>query len=201
MSDDALAPGYHAVGPGMLVNAVTFLEMRARPDRVPRAAPDGLSVDLWQEPDAEAYLDLFRAVGSDWLWTSRLAMGLDRLRAHLRTSGIDVYRLRRGQASLGLLELDFRVSGECEIVYFGLVPDAIGQGAGRFLIETGIARAWEKPISRLWLHTCNFDHPAALGFYRRSGFTPYKMMAEVMEDPRLKGLLPRTAAPHVPIYG
>jgi hypothetical protein len=68
-------------------------------------------------------------------------------------------------------------------------------------MDQAIARAWAKPISRFWLHTCNFDHPAALAFYRRSGFTPYKMMAEVMDDPRLTGLLPRDAAPHVPIYG
>lgn len=201
MSDVILDTGYHAVAPGKLVNAVTFLEMRARPVAPARIAPEGLSVDRWQEPDAEAYLDLFRAVGADWLWASRLDMGLDRLSAHLREPGIEVYRLLRGEAALGLLELDFRGGGECEIAYFGLVPAAIGQGAGRFFMDQAIARAWEKPISRFWLHTCNFDHPAALDFYRRSGFTPYKMMAEVMDDPRLNGLLPRDAAPHVPIYG
>lgn len=201
MSDALLGQGYHAVAPGKLVNAVTFLEMRARPDSPARVAPQGLSVDRWHDADAESYLDLFRAVGADWLWASRLAMDHDALSAHLRQPGIEVYRLRRGAAALGLLELDFRVADECEIAYFGLVPAAIGQGAGRFFMDQAIARAWERPISRFWLHTCNFDHPAALAFYRRSGFTPYKMMAEVMDDPRLMGLLPRDAAPHVPIYG
>lgn len=201
MSDTILGPGYHAVAPGKIVNAVTFLEMRARPVSQARVTPEGLSVDRWHEPDPATYLELFRAVGADWLWASRLEMGREVLAVHLREPGIEVYRLRRGETALGLLELDFRAPGECEIAYFGLVPGAIGQGAGRFFMDQAIARAWAKPISRFWLHTCNFDHPAALAFYRRSGFTPYKMMAEVMDDPRLTGLLPRDAAPHVPIYG
>ena len=38
------------------------------------------------------------------------------------------------------------------------------------------------------MHTCNFDHPAAIGFYRRSGFTPYKLAVEVEVDPRARAL-------------
>jgi hypothetical protein len=33
----------------------------------------------------------------------------------------------------------------------------------------------------------------------RSGFTPYARSMEIADDPRLTGLLRRTAAPHVPI--
>jgi ribosomal protein S18 acetylase RimI-like enzyme len=52
---------------------------------------------------------------------------------------------------------------------------------------------------RVWLHTCTNDHPAAIAFYRRCGFTPYKFAIEVMEDPRLSGAYPETAAPHIPL--
>jgi hypothetical protein len=48
------------------------------------------------------------------------------------------------------------------------------------------------------VHTCTLDHPAALGFYRRHGFTPYRRSLETFPDPRLLGLLPADAAPQVP---
>ncbi len=63
-----------------------------------------------------------------------------------------------------------------------------------------IALAWSRPIRRFWVHTCNFDHPSALAFYQRAGFRPYATMVEVTEDPRLLGLLPKSAAPHVPLF-
>ena len=59
--------------------------------------------------------------------------------------------------------------------------------------------AWSRPIRRLWLHTCTFDHPGAVPFYVRSGFHSYRRQVEVANDPRIIGLLPGTAAPHVPL--
>ena len=64
-------------------------------------------------------------------------------------------------------------------------------------MNIAITKAWEKPINRFWVHTCHFDHPNALGFYRRSGFEPYSLMVEIHDDPRLAGKLPRHASPHV----
>jgi len=100
---------------------------------------------------------------------------------------------------IGLLELDFRQPGECELVFCGLVADAIGQGAGRLLITQAVDRAWARPIERFWLHTCHFDHPSAILFYQKAGFHPYSFLVEVIDDPRLTGDLPETAAPHIPL--
>ena len=63
--------------------------------------------------------------------------------------------------------------------------------------DQALARAWAKPIRRFWVHTCTFDHPAALPFYVRSGFKPYALQIEVHPDPRLTGHLPRDVAPHI----
>ncbi|MCY4565611.1 MAG: GNAT family N-acetyltransferase, partial [Gammaproteobacteria bacterium] len=52
---------------------------------------------------------------------------------------------------------------------------------------------------RLWVHTCTFDHPGALDFYIRTGFVPYRRQIEVADDPRITGVLPRSAAPQVPL--
>jgi GNAT superfamily N-acetyltransferase len=195
----ALAFGYSDLPPGKLANVVTCLEMHAKPE--PRPAPAaGLSLAPLNRGDLAGYRALFRAVGQDWMWFSRLAMADERLLAILADPGREHFALIKDGARAGILELDFSSApGECELAFFGVIPAAIGSGAGRYLMNEAIARAWAKPISRFWVHTCTHDHPGALAFYIRSGFTPYRRMIEIHDDPRLLGLLPETASPHIPL--
>lgn len=198
-SNPPLPHGYSPVPPGKLANVVTCLEMLQRPPKKPvKPMERPLTVERWEQPGLDDYRALFRRVGEDWMWTSRLLMPDETLSATLADPGVEVYRLYDGRRVLGLLELDFREEGECELAFFGLVREAIGQGAGRFLMDQAIAKAWSRSIGRLWVHTCSFDHPGAVAFYTRSGFAPYAFMVEVHEDPRRTGQLPPTAAPHVP---
>jgi hypothetical protein len=62
-----------------------------------------------------------------------------------------------------------------------------------------LERAWEGSKSRVWVHTCTLDSPVALPFYVKCGFKPYKRAIEVADDPRIRGVLPESAAPQVPI--
>ncbi|MCX7267718.1 MAG: GNAT family N-acetyltransferase, partial [Sphingomonadales bacterium] len=39
----------------------------------------------------------------------------------------------------------------------------------------------------------------ALTFYQRSGFVAYQRQLETFPDPRITGLIPRDAAPHIPL--
>jgi GNAT superfamily N-acetyltransferase len=121
------------------------------------------------------------------------------LEATIRHADVEVYALEVDGCDEGLLELDFRDPGQCELAFFGLGSALLGRGAGRWLMNRAIERAWARPITRLWVHTCTNDHPAALAFYLRSGFGAYARRVEVADDPRLSGLVPRSAAPHVPI--
>jgi len=100
---------------------------------------------------------------------------------------------------VGLLELDFRQSGACEIAFFGLIPQLTGQGFGGWMMAQALTLAWRAGIKRVWVHTCTLDDPRAPGFYIAQGFVPIAREIEVMEDPRLTGLIPREAAPHVPL--
>lgn len=199
-SNPALPAGYSPLPAGTIANVVTCLEMTRRPGpRGAAAVPAGLTLEPWERPDLATYRELYRRVGQDWLWFSRLFMADEKLAAILGHPRIELYRLRRDGRDIGLLELDFREEGQCELAFFGVVPEAIGTGAGRYLMDRAIELAWAKPIRRLWVHTCTFDHPSAVGFYQRSGFRPYAMMVEVHKDPRLTGHLPKSAAPHVPL--
>jgi hypothetical protein len=60
-------------------------------------------------------------------------------------------------------------------------------------------RAWDGSVARVWLHTCTLDCSAALSFYMKCGFRPYKRAIEVANDPRIRGMLSEDAAPQVPI--
>jgi GNAT superfamily N-acetyltransferase len=192
---------YSDVAAGQIAAVVTSLEMLARP--LPRPAPADplLTLRHVERPGLDWFRALFRGVGEDWLWFSRLTMSDAALAAIIHDPKIEVHVLMRGSDEAGLLELDFRHADECEVSFFGLVPRFVGTGAGRWMMNQALERAWSRPLRRLWIHTCTLDHPSALAFYMRSGFRPFRRQIEIMADPRLTGLVPRTAAPHVPVIG
>jgi GNAT superfamily N-acetyltransferase len=191
--------GYSIVPPRHVANVTTFLEMRSKPHVCSEPPAHGLKIERWRDADLADYRALFKAIGESWLWYSRLVMPDHELARILRDPRIEIYRLLDNGTAAGLLELDFSEKDDCELCFLGLLPGAIGKGAGRLLMNQAVRLAWTKPISRLWVHTCTFDHPAALSFYRRAGFTPYRVAIEIHPDPRLTGHLPRDAAPQVPI--
>jgi GNAT superfamily N-acetyltransferase len=189
--------GLTELPPGKIAAVVTFLEMRRRPAHA--SPPSGPFVLKPVGRDLARYRALFRCVGEPWLWFSRLVMPEPELRAILADPAVEAFALRAEGGDVGILELDFRQDSACEIAFLGVVPSAIGTGAGRFIIESAIARAFARPIERLWVHTCTLDHPQALAFYRRAGFTPYRRAVEIADDPRLTGHLPADAGSPVPL--
>ncbi|HYL27527.1 MAG TPA: GNAT family N-acetyltransferase [Candidatus Nitrosotalea sp.] len=173
--------------------------MRARPEPRPSASNAGWVLERFATPDLRRYRALFHRVGDEYLWTMRLLLTDEELTELLREPHYEVYAFKMPTGDEGLLELDFRVAGECEIGLFGVAAPSIGSGAGRWLMNRAIEIAWSHPIERLWLHTCTLDHPSALDFYKRSGFEPYARKVEIFPDPRSLGLTPRGAAARVPI--
>ena len=194
-----LTDGLHDVPRGKVAMVVTHLEMHAPAPTRPQPLPKGLTFRQLQ-PDLAWYRDIFSRVGAlDWLWYGRLKMADTDLSAILADPKVAFYTLTRDGRDEAILELDFRQEGQCELAYFGLTSELIGTGAGRFLMNEAIRLAWMQPITRFHVHTCTIDSHLALSFYIRSGFTPYRRQVEIDDDPRLIGLLPEAAAPHVPI--
>jgi len=195
-----LKDGFYDVPPGKVAAVVTHLEMRERAPLRPVPDSQGVTLRRVATPGSDWYRSLFRRVGAeDWLWFSRLVMDEAALAAILRDPLVEVHALGSGGEDLGLLELDFRQEGECELAFFGLAAELIGGGVGRWLMNRAIALAWRPGITRFHVHTCTMDSPQALPFYIRSGFTPVRRQVEIADDPRLSGLLPESAAPQVPI--
>jgi GNAT superfamily N-acetyltransferase len=191
---------YDPLAEGELASVVTYLEMRLPPDRTVPASP--LSLQRVEVPQPEHYRELFRLIGAPWLWFSRLILDDAHLASIIQHPKVELYSVvDQTSREVGMLEFDFREPHDCELSFVGLVPELSGKGHGRWLLAEAVRRAWREGVDRVHVHTCSLDHPAALSSYRRAGFTPYKRAIERFPDPRLLGILPKDAAPQVPLLG
>lgn len=192
-----LGHGFHNVRAGDLACVVTALEMLAPPEGLRRLVPEGdVPVQLvrWKEAAPEKYRLLYKRVGGPWLWWTRLGKSDEEIAAIIHDPRVQLYAVvDRARVEVGMLELDFRVEGECEIVFFGLIPGATGKGLGKWLMRRALQLAWSPGVSRVWLHSCTTDDPRAVPFYMAQGFVPFARYVEILPDPRLAGLLPESA--------
>jgi GNAT superfamily N-acetyltransferase len=173
--------------------------MRARPPA--RPLPDSpLRLVRWVRPEPAKYRALFARVGAPWLWYSRLAIDDAALAALIDRPETQVHAvIDRAGIEVGLLEFTHPAPDWCSLDYFGLVPDLAGKGHGRWLMSLALAMMWRPGVALVRVNTCTLDHPSALNFYRAQGFEAVKRTIETFPDPRLTGLLPRDAAPQMPL--
>lgn len=187
------------VKPHELAAVITYCEMARRPKPRPMQTSP-LRLVRWHNPAPEKYRILFRRVGEPWLWFSRLAIDDDALCAILADSLIEIYAVLDPKGiEIGLIELDFREPGRCEIAFFALVQQLIGQGLGNWMMAQTVSLGWRNGIERITVQTSSLDDPRALSTYLKAGFTIVGRAIETFADPRIEGLLPKEAAPHVPM--
>jgi GNAT superfamily N-acetyltransferase len=198
-----LPDGFTDLAPGKVASVVTYLEMRERPGGTevppPIASTKNLRLRPVETPDLNWYRALYRRAGEQWLWFSRLEMTDAQLAAVLHSSSNELFVAEQEGIEIGMAELDRSHPPDVEITFFGLFTEATGKGLGRRFMSALLDQAWKKSATRVWLHTCNLDAAAALPFYMKCGFCPYKQAIEVADDPRISGILPEDVAPHVPI--
>ena len=177
----------------LIDDTITYLEMHERPHTPRVHAPLGkLALMQAEACTVSFYRYLYETVGTPWLWYERRLLDDAALAAEIGKPTTEIFVLYVGGVPAGYFELDAASPRETELRYFGLVPEFIGRGLGPFLLQAAIDRAWERPIGRLWVHTRSFDHPKALGHYQRAGFTVYARRKLRFEDPRTRGIVPRS---------
>ncbi len=194
----AVGGGAEALPPGTLETVVTHLAMDAAPAGPPPALP-GIAFRPRPDLSCDSYLRLYRAIGDDWLWWGRLVLDSDALAAHLRAPETLVHLAEAAGGPVGLAELDLRPAPDIELRYFGVLPARIGTGLGGYMLAHVLEAAWRRRPRRVILNSCTFDHPGAVGFYEKHGFRVTRTERQTFPDPRLTGLLPRHAAPHIPL--
>lgn len=195
------------VPPGRLRETVTDMECRTPPAGPPPPLPADLR--LVRHAGTLSWADfapLFFAVGAPWLWRDRLYRSDADEAAHMADPGVVIHILERAAdgARLGFCEMDCRdPAAGFKVLYFGLIPEAIGGGWGRLLFAHALADAWKTGGARgpscIRLDTCTHDHPKAVAFYQGFGFTATGQRVTEADDPRLTGLLPREAGPTIPL--
>ena len=161
----------------------TWLEMRVRPAVSPPTAPPGVRLKRAKPCPPGFYRFLYGEVGRAFKWVDRLRWPEDRLAAHLADPAVEVWVAEEGVVPVGYFELVRQPDASIELAYFGLMPWAIGRGLGRWLLGAAIEAAWRERPTRLWLHTCTLDHPAALPNYLGRGFSITRREWIVQEVP------------------
>ena len=126
--------GLTELAPHKIAALVTFLVHDLGASGREVSLPAGFALERFGAEDLQPYRDLYRRVGADWLWFSRLRMPDDELREILGSPEVHALALVGPEGAIGLLELDFREVEAPELAFFGLVPAAVGGGFGRGLM-------------------------------------------------------------------
>jgi GNAT superfamily N-acetyltransferase len=165
-----------SAGEGEIAYTVTWLEMTARPDR-PRTPPPllkGLSLLRAEKPPVRFFRYLYDVVGRNHEWSDLHAVSDREIAAELQDPAVALYVAYLTGWPAGFVELDYREAGLCEILYFGLAPEAIGRGLGHWLLGEAVHMAWDAGVTKMTVNTCTLDHPRALPMYQKWGFTPVR---------------------------
>jgi GNAT superfamily N-acetyltransferase len=156
---------------------ITWLEMTERPDWDWPSLPAGAQVALLkaESPPVWFFLSLYDAVGRDYAWEDMHARELDDVARWIQSDRMHLYTLYGQGWPQGFFMIEDLEDGVVDLAYFGLVPEAVGKGLGRWLLREAILTAWDRPGARkLTVNTCTLDHPRALQSYQKSGFVPVR---------------------------
>lgn len=148
-----------------------------------------LEVRELKKPNWVFNRDMYFRVGEKWKWIDKRPWTDEQWKEYANNPNVRTFAGHYDDEVAGYFELrryaarDQRsaVTGQSEdsveIAYFGLLPEFIGRGLGGALLTSAIENAWEwSPTpTRVWVHTCNRDHPSAMNNYKERGFRVYKV--------------------------
>ena len=160
---------------------VTFLEMTKRPRHLSTdLSVQNVRMEHVPRPEIPFYRHLYDTVGRDYLWVNRKHWTDEKLASTIHDDGVEIHCLYAGHKVAGFTELDFRLTPDTEITFFGLMPDFVGKGLSRPFLTAVLHEAWRPHIDRVHLQTCTCDHPAALPLYQKMGFTAFGRTTETL---------------------
>ena len=162
---------------------ITYLDYQpsAKPPPVRQPHPYDLRPSLAPCPQLNRFL--YVSIGHQWCWYERLPWSLKRWRAYLEDPAVATWVAYQNANPVGYFELQRAPAGAVEIVYFGLMPDHLGKGLGKLLLQDAIHQAAAFGDGPVWLHTCSLDHPAALPNYLSGGFKVRKTVTKTENLP------------------
>ena len=162
----------------------TYLEMRSRDQLRPKRADARFQVREKRDRDWRFNRDLYFRVGEQWDWIDKRPWTDDQWKEYAAAAELCTFAGYYDDVLAGYYELRRDTDGGVEIAYFGLLPEFIGRGLGGALLTSAIEEAWARRggivPTRVWVHTCNRDHPQALANYQARGMIVYKVEEEAL---------------------
>jgi GNAT superfamily N-acetyltransferase len=126
---------------------------------------------------------LYEVTGADWHWIDRIPWTDAQWLERQAMAGVEFWVAYEDGGPIGYFELQhFPEQDTVEIVYFGLLPHAVGKGQGGALLSGAIERAWSVGAKRVYVNTCSLDHPRALDNYQRRGFKVFRVGTRPLND-------------------
>ena len=169
---------------------VTFLRLEPGVAAQAPALPAGDALVRVGRPSVGFYRYLYDTVGQDYCWWLRRAAPDAEIAVLLADPATAIHVLYRDGEPAGFFELDGRNGRDVNLGYFGLMPHAIGTGAGSGLLAAAVALARAgSQNGAVRVNTCTADHPRALPTYLRAGFRPLRSVREIWDIPDRLGLL------------
>ena len=164
---------------------VLYLQMTERAALCAKACPDPTAFEIREakEPLPELNRFLYTAVGGDWYWVDRLPWSYAQWQAAIAGPNHRTFVCYANGTPAGYYELHKHDDGSVEIAYFGLIPAYLGRGVGGWLLSRCISDAWDWSATRVFVHTCTLDHPAALNNYQARGLVHYHTEIEYRQLP------------------
>ncbi len=161
---------------------ITYLRQRERPRYSPQSRPPGkVSILRAENPPIHFYRYLYDLVGGPWNWMSRKRLSDADLSALIHAPQTQLYVLHIGGVPAGMGEIDGTRPPVAEIRFFGLAPEFIGLGFGRYFLANIVDLAWATNPDEVRIETCTLDHPAALPLYQKFGFAVFDQQKGVVD--------------------
>ncbi len=153
----------------------TYLQMTSPEELQPaQVTDDRVRIEEVHNCPPHFFRYLYSEVGRAYHWIDRLGWTDEEILAYLADANVRLWVMYYAGAPAGYFELKRYEDGSTEIAYFGLMQEYLGRGLGKHLLTETVRRAWEADPTRVWLHTCTLDDPAAMPNYRKRGFQPFK---------------------------
>ena len=179
----------HMTGTTRVGVTVTFLRMDRAPAEPAPALPVGSQVVRAEVCSVPFYRYLYNTVGAAHVWWLRRTLPDRDLAALLADPLVSIHVLYRRGEPAGFYELDARSWPDINLSYFGLLPWAIGTGAGFTLLCQAVDAVWRQGARGMTVNTCTADHPRALPNYLRAGFRTIRQVREMWDVPGNLGLV------------
>ena len=159
----------------------TYLEMRS-PEQL---RPKKVTSDKWRvtrlKPSDSGWRfnrEMYFRVGEQWQWIDKRPWTDEQWKEYAAGPELRTFAAYYDNLLAGYYELRQDDEGGVEIAYFGLLPEFIGRSLGGALLTSAIEEAWGMSPKRVWVHTCDRDHPQALANYQARGMIVYKVEEE-----------------------